>query len=284
MDNRKIMSSLKIFKTCYVIVVSILDDLVRNPRNLLPLFLNPKQLKGMARGLRQWSRLSSHRKKLAISSDPFDRLELEVIEKLAGRPGMGGGEDYLDFKREYYCHLPTEQQNKVRIVLLRIIRAKVNWMPNILERAVHVSADLEMEEAEPDIRAMLAHPKYKDDCGSLIEALRFFELDIPKNLKFIFTEPIHTKSEEEFNQFIERFSALPPDQQTRVQQALLDLMRIPVSLGGHIFFVARAAHVYNRINPTQAMQEIQRMITDPSWKEFREGYFLHLLPSVDTRE
>jgi hypothetical protein len=211
----------------------------------------------------QFRRLRLYQKKLARSSNPADSLELEVIERLLGEAGSKG--DYLRFKRSYYMYLSEDRKQKVKSVLLRILRSDVDWPVILPVHAAHVSADIEFDEAKDDIRKMAANSKYQLHRATLERVLLFFDLDISIQFKFIFTEPYHSKPPEEYDEFMKRYYTLPPEEQAHVREALLRLM-----YGSDIPLASRGVQVYHKIDPKQAKREIERMKADPRWKDFIE--------------
>ncbi|MBN4054461.1 hypothetical protein JYT87_01995 [Nitrospira defluvii] len=114
-------------------------------------------------------RLSLYKRRLVASSDPLKRLEGEVLKKIVGGPYMGGAYEFTDFKKDYYDFLSPDKQEKVRRILLKIIRSSSawRWPSSVPVRAAYVCLDLQMEEARTEIQRMLSDPRYQESCGIL---------------------------------------------------------------------------------------------------------------------
>ncbi|MBN4054460.1 hypothetical protein JYT87_01990 [Nitrospira defluvii] len=177
---------------------------------------------------------------------------------------MGAGYEFLQFKQNYYEALSTDQKEKVRHILLKMLGPDYAWSPGI-ERAAYVCADLEIEDAYPLVKKILADWASEVPPIFIKDALYFFELDFPKHLKCMFTDIPGRKSEEDFERFGELYSALPSDQQICIRQSLLALMR--QSPPEHGLFSIRAVLIYARIKPEEAKIEVVRMKADPHWQE-----------------
>ncbi len=207
-------------------------------------------------------RMRSYKKKLAASQDSMDKLELEVIEILQGKPYMGGAYEYIEFKKKYYDLLPHNQKENVRKILLKILQTEIDFSAHIHGSAAYVCSDLELYEAEPIIRRLLADPRYEEQQRDLRIALEFFEIRLPKEMKFIFTRRFSKKTQEEYDRSIELYSNLPSEEQIKVLQALLELIR-----GQDIMLSLISIVIYLRIKPDEAKIEIERMKADPMHKE-----------------
>lgn len=217
---------------------------------------------------RDFRYMRSYRKRLAVSSDLMSHLELQVIDKLCGRPGTSG--EHLEFRRSFYNSLEPDQKQLVKSILLKILRSDSSWLRTFSAATAYVCADIEMDEAIPEIRRMTTNPRYALDRSSLERVLRFSQLELPNQLKFIFTELYHRKSREDLHLFVKRYSLLSPSDQTGIKEYLLRLIR-----DEDIVFGLRALQVYAEIDREGAKQRAAELVHDPRWKDY-SAYLISL--------
>ncbi len=186
-----------------------------DPRYLLP-FLRWSFLRNVFYSGRVSKQFAEYQRNLESSSNPDDRVELEVVRRLAGSPGMAGGYDYLDFRRLYYEGLLPETQEQVRNVLLRLIGHEFDWLTSIQEKAVSVCIDLELEEALPKIKRLATDPKLQEhERDSVLSALKFFSLKLPGGQRSFFREYTRTIDEATYRRFIQEYADLPDTKRSR---------------------------------------------------------------------
>lgn len=162
--------------------------------------------------------------RLRMEIENLSGIEQEVMEKIRGSAGMGGGGDYVDFKRSYYNHLAPGEQQAVKNFLVRIFSVASLWPFSMGRKLVTVCSDLELSTLRVEMQRVVDLDPHDDTRRSLRRLLRVFDLNVPASLRFMFTEIFHhDKTEEEYLLFRKRFSRLEAMEQQRVQDVLVQL-------------------------------------------------------------
>jgi hypothetical protein len=168
--------------------------------------------------------------------DKLSGIERRVLAELRGSGGMGGGYEFLRFKRDFYNHLSPSDQENVKAFLIRIFKDASTWPSHMGEKLVTVCSDLQLEVLRSEMEKVVAKISHEPERRQLRSTMIVFDPFLPKPLRFMFTELVHRdKTESDYRQFRERYSQLDGEEQQHVRDVLIEMVGRPEE------FVARRA-------------------------------------------
>jgi hypothetical protein len=200
--------------------------------------------------------------RLRMEIESLSGIEREVMKRIVGSAGMGGGDEYWSFKRDYYNHLAPAEQDTVRQFLARIFPEAVQWPFSMGRKLVTVCSDLELSTLRGEMQRVIDIEPHDGTRRSLRRSVLVFDLDIPAALRFMFTELYHRdKTEGDYQQFRERFSRLGAVEQQHVRDVLIQLVAHQDE-----FVAKRAVLVLALIAPASARPLADRLWPDEASK------------------
>lgn len=146
-------------------------------------------------------------------------LEQKVLRQIFGTTG----DDSAVFKQKYFDHAPPKDQEAIKRFLVRIFPEAVDWPYGMGQRLASVCADLELDELKDELWAVYEQQPMPAAKGLGIQ-LRVLDLGLPKQLRFMFTEPYSPgKSAADYERFLIEFGRLHPKEQQSVKKRIVEL-------------------------------------------------------------
>lgn len=146
-------------------------------------------------------------------------LERNVIRGICGTKNI----DYVVFKKKFFDRLPGQDQESIKRFLVRVFPEAVNWPYGMGKKLASVCADLELDELKDQLWAVFEQQAMPTAKGLGIQ-LRVLDLELPKQLRFIFTEPYSPgKSTADYERFLVEFDRLHPKERQAVKKTILEL-------------------------------------------------------------
>lgn len=200
--------------------------------------------------------------RLRMELESLSGIEREAMQRIVGSAGMGGGDEYWSFKRDYYNHLAPAEQDTVRQFLTRIFPVAVQWPFSMGRKLVVVCSDLELSTLRGEMQRVIDMEQHDETRRTLRLSFLVFDLILPISLKFMFTELLHhNKTDEDYQQFRERFSRLGAVEQQRVRDVLTQLIDHRDE-----FVVRRALLALALVDPASARPLVDRLRPDEASK------------------